>query len=82
MRRGCISSGEVQCDECRQVIPFPERYLIIEETGTMLRLCVDCSLKKGYASYKREKGESVVTFFGEEVNSAEKKEEKQVTIDS
>ncbi len=65
MRRGCISLGEVQCDECRQPIPFPERYLVIEEAGARLRLCVDCSLKKGYVSYKQEKGEPVVTFFDE-----------------
>jgi len=40
--------------------------LAIEETdGVLLRLCVDCSLKKGYAHYKVEKGEQVLTFFPE-----------------
>jgi len=63
MRRGCISLGEVRCDDCHHIIPYPERYLIVEETeGTVLHLCVDCSLKKGYASYKQEKGEQVTTF--------------------
>jgi RNase P subunit RPR2 len=66
MRRGCMSLGDVQCDECHRVIPHSERYLVIEETdGKVLRLCVDCSLKKGYAHYKEEKGERVLTFFPE-----------------
>ena len=35
-----------------------------EAEGVMLRLCVDCCLKKGYAHYKEEKkGEKVLTFF-------------------
>ena len=64
MRRGCISLGEIQCDECHRIIPYPERYLIVDETeDTLLRLCVDCCLKKGYADYKQEKKERVVTFF-------------------
>jgi len=67
MRRGCISLGNVQCDDCRRIIPHSKCYLILEETdGTTLRLCVDCSLKKGYAYYKQEKGEQVLTFFPEE----------------
>jgi len=72
MRRGCISSGEVRCDSCHQVIPYPERYLVIsEENGVeadadeTLRYCVECALKKGYAHYKVEKGEQVLTFFEE-----------------
>ena len=59
MRRGCISLGEVQCDECKQPIPYPERYLTIEEKngiedeeGETARYCVSCCLKKGYAHYK------------------------------
>jgi len=66
MRRGCISLGEVQCDDCHRIIPYPERYLIVEETeGAVLHLCVDCCLKKSYASYKQEKDEQVLTFFVE-----------------
>lgn len=64
MRRGCVSLGVVQCDDCHRIIPYPERYLIIEEAeGAALRLCSDCCLKKGYADYKQEKGEQVITFF-------------------
>ncbi len=64
MRRGCISLGETKCDDCQRVIPYPERYLIVEETGdVVLRLCVDCCLNKGYAGYKQDKGEQVLTFF-------------------
>jgi hypothetical protein len=31
----------------------------------MKRLCQGCSLDKGYAHYKEEKGEQVLTFFSE-----------------
>ena len=66
MRRGCISLGNVQCDECHLLIPHSECYLVIaEEESGVLRLCVDCSLKKGYAHYGDEKGEQVLTFFSE-----------------
>ncbi len=72
MRRGCISLGEVSCDDCHRVIPYPERYLAIDEEdgvevekGKTSRYCVDCCLKKGYAHYKVEKGETILTFFPE-----------------
>ncbi len=72
MRRGCISLGEVKCDECQQTIPPPERYLLInekngavDEEGETKRYCVECCLEKGYAHYKMEKGEKVLTFFQE-----------------
>ncbi|MFC1980692.1 hypothetical protein ACFLVN_00345 [Chloroflexota bacterium] len=70
MRRGCISLGEVQCDECHRIIPYPERYLAVEEKdgvedeeGEAHHYCVDCGLKKNYAHYKVEKGEQVLSFF-------------------
>ncbi|MBA7648663.1 hypothetical protein ES703_56451 [subsurface metagenome] len=70
MRRGCISLGEVQCDECHRTIPHSERYSAIEEedgveadTGKTACYCVECSLKKGYAYYKEEKDERVLTIF-------------------
>lgn len=67
MRRGCISLGQVKCSDCHRVIPYPERYLAIEEEeGTTLHLCSDCSLKKGYAHYKVDRGETVLTFLEEE----------------
>ena len=72
MRRGCMSLGEVRCDGCQRIIPYPERYLVIEEEGGVedaeggkARYCVDCCLKKGYASYKIEKGETILTLFPE-----------------
>jgi len=66
VRRGCISLGQVKCDDCQHIIPYPERYLAIDEAnGTTLRLCVDCALKKGYAHEKVEKGERILTFLEE-----------------
>ena len=72
MRRGCISLGEVQCNDCHRIIPYPERYLAIDEEddvevekGEALRYCVDCCLKRGYAHYKIEKGQRILTFFSE-----------------
>jgi len=66
MRCGCISLGDVQCDECHRIIPYPERYLLIGEAeGVTLRLCVDCCLNKGYARYTEEKGQQVLTLFPE-----------------
>jgi len=72
MRRGCISSGEVQCDGCHRTIPFIERYLAINEEngvevekGKTSRYCINCCLKKGYAEYREEKGERILTFFPE-----------------
>jgi hypothetical protein len=31
MRRGCVSLGEIKCDECKNVIPYPDRYLAVDE---------------------------------------------------
>lgn len=68
MRQGCISLGEIHCSDCHRVIPYLERYLVIEGTeGNVLRLCIDCCLKKGCASYRTEKGEQVLTFFTEKI---------------
>jgi sulfur relay (sulfurtransferase) complex TusBCD TusD component (DsrE family) len=66
MRCGCISLGDIKCDDCHRVLQHTEPYLVVEETdGMKLRLCVDCCLKRGYARYKVEKGEQVLTFFSE-----------------
>jgi len=72
MRRGCISQGEVKCHACQRLIPYPERYLAIDEKdgvevekGKTMCYCVDCALKKGYAHYKEDKGEKILTFFPE-----------------
>ena len=64
MYRGCISLGEIQCDDCHRIIPYLERYLVLEETeDKVLHFCIDCCLKKGYAHYKIEKGKQVLTLF-------------------
>ena len=71
MRRGCISSGEIQCVECHRVIPHSERYLAVEEEngvevtegGKTEFYCTRCALEKGYASYKDEKDGRILTFF-------------------
>jgi len=72
MRRGCIPSGEIECDQCHRIIPHSERYLAIEEedgieveTGKTMHYCVECALQKGYAYYKEEKNERILTFFPE-----------------
>lgn len=73
MRRGCIAIGEIRCDGCGNIIKHPERYLAIDEKngveveeGETSRYCVECSLKKGYACYRTEKGERVLTFLGKQ----------------
>jgi RNase P subunit RPR2 len=70
MRRGCISLGEINCDKCHRPIPHGERYLAVEEergkeaeSGKTTRYCMDCALKKGYASYRQEKDEKILTIF-------------------
>lgn len=70
MRQGCISLGKVQCDGCRNTIPYAERYLLVDEedgveveSGKKSCYCVNCSLDKGYARYRQEKNERVLTFF-------------------
>ena len=70
MRRGCVSLGEIKCDSCKKIIPYPDRYLAINEKGgkedaegDTKRYCINCCLKKGYARYKEEKGEKILTFF-------------------
>ncbi len=70
MRQGCISLGKVKCDSCKNTIPYSERYLLVDEedgveveSGKKGCYCVDCSLEKGYARYREEKNERVLTFF-------------------
>ncbi len=70
MRRGCISLGDIQCNECHRIVPHSERYLAIDEEdgveaeeGKIAHYCVECALQKGYAYYNEEKGERILTFF-------------------
>ncbi len=72
MRRGCISLGEVKCDICQRTIPYPERYLAVDEEdgveaekGNTVHYCTQCALENGYAYYKEMKGEMILTFFSE-----------------
>ena len=66
MRRGCISLGDVQCDDCHRTIGYLERYLAIEESEhIILRLCLECVSNRGYTRYRQEKGEQIITFFPE-----------------
>ncbi|MFH1639994.1 MAG: hypothetical protein ABIB93_06800 [Chloroflexota bacterium] len=71
MRRGCISLGEIKCDLCQRLIPQAERYLATEEEladgekSKIKRYCLDCCLKQGYAEYRNEKTETILTFFPE-----------------
>ena len=52
MRRGCMSLGEVKCDICQRTIPYPERYLVVDEeggveveTGEAVHYCIECALQ-------------------------------------
>ena len=72
MRRGCISLGEIQCDECHHIISHSERYFAINgeddvevEKGKAAYYCVECALQKGYAYYKEDKDERILTVFPE-----------------
>ncbi len=72
MRQGCISLGEVHCDGCNRIIPYLECYLTVNEEddvdtekGKTSRYCLNCCLKKGYAHYRDERGEQILTFFPE-----------------
>jgi len=68
MRIGCITGNEISCDGCGRGMKHPERYLglIDDATGEMQRYCTRCALDKGYAEYRREKGEDILSFFSEE----------------
>ena len=74
MRRGCLSVGTVSCNVCKRQIPYPERYVMVDEDakgkevergGKSVRYCVDCAQKKGYAHYKETKGEMMLSFLPE-----------------
>ena len=67
MRRGCIAIGEMKCSLCQNSISHGQRYLLIEDEANPEPqpqiICVDCSLKRKYAAYIKEKGEQILTFF-------------------
>ncbi len=39
------------------------------EGGEKKYYCMDCSLDKGYARYREEKGQRVLTFFPEDIST-------------
>jgi hypothetical protein len=59
----------MKCDGCKRNIEHGERYLLIAEDNEAedkkQRICVDCCVSKKHASYIKEKGEEVLTFFSE-----------------
>lgn len=76
MRRGCMVVGEFRCDACGKLLKHPARYLVVDEgndvegeAGATARYCVDCCLDKGYAKYRMEKGERILTFLEMEPES-------------
>lgn len=63
MNRGCVAVSETKCDNCKRIIEHGRQYLLIEDDkGNLKHFCTDCCLAKGYARYKTEKGERVITF--------------------
>ncbi len=63
MNRGCIAVSETECRSCGRLIEHGQQYLVLEDSkGNVKHLCADCSLAKGYAQHKTEKGEQMVTF--------------------
>jgi hypothetical protein len=86
MRRGCISLGEIKCDNCKRIVKTAERYLITDELTDengkkkTVRYCLKCCEEKHLIGERREKDEKVKTFFPPdertvEMRPAEKAEE-------
>ena len=91
MRRGCLSVGTVDCDICQRHIPYPERYVMVDEDeqgeevehgGHSVRYCVECAQKKGYAHYKELKGEMVLTFLRESEGGLPSESEPEPEMES
>ncbi|MFC1919377.1 hypothetical protein ACFLWX_01125 [Chloroflexota bacterium] len=47
----------------------PELYASLRARGMTLCLCADCALLKGYAYYRTDKGEKILTFFEKTASS-------------
>jgi len=55
VRRGCISLGNIKCDFCHRTIPYPERYLSMEESKSQnVTICMACCHKKGLINNEPE----------------------------
>ncbi len=63
MRRGCISLGNIKCDECHRTILYPERYLSIEiDSAKNQTWCMNCCLDKGLAKPESDKAGAEILF--------------------
>jgi sulfur relay (sulfurtransferase) complex TusBCD TusD component (DsrE family) len=63
MRRGCISLGNIKCDQCHRNILYPERYLSLEQAkGHNLALCLNCCEEKGLLKTESEKAGTELLF--------------------
>jgi hypothetical protein len=63
VRRGCISLGNIKCDECHRVILYPERYLSLEiSKGQNQTLCMNCCIAKGLAKPESDKEGAEIIF--------------------
>jgi hypothetical protein len=63
VRRGCISLGNIKCDECHRIIIYPERYLFTNEfKDKNITLCMDCCQKKGYVKPGSAKEDADILF--------------------
>ncbi|MEW6141690.1 MAG: hypothetical protein AB1597_00840 [Chloroflexota bacterium] len=83
MRRGCIAISEVACDGCGRILRHGERYLADDvKSGGTKRLCVDCCAKKGMVGHKRERGQEIMTLFGESLEAPSARAEEQTPAKS
>jgi len=55
VRRGCISLGNIKCDQCGRAILYPERYLSVEEEGKSKTMCMNCCQKKNLVKPENDK---------------------------
>jgi hypothetical protein len=63
MRRGCISLGNIKCDQCKRTILYPERYLFTDEEKSKNKtLCMDCCQKKGMVKPGSAKEDADILF--------------------
>jgi hypothetical protein len=63
MRRGCISLGNIKCDECHRTILYPERYLSVEiDKEKSKTLCMNCCTEKGLVKPESDKAGAEMLF--------------------
>jgi hypothetical protein len=58
-----MATGQLKCDECKNIIEHGERYMLDGEEGKEHCWCLACCKKKSEAEDVKEKGEKYVTFF-------------------